>query len=43
MFDLFGVVRRLFGRYDARYDVNRDGRINLLDVLLVTQQLGRRC
>ena len=32
-----------FGRYDSRYDVNRDGRVNFEDLVIVVHQLGRPC
>ena len=33
----------LFSRRDARYDVNRDGRVNLEDLAIVVSQLGGSC
>ena len=41
--DALLVATHLLGRYQARYDVNRDGHVNVDDVLTVLQQLGRRC
>jgi Dockerin type I domain len=32
-----------FGNHRARYDVNRDGKVNYWDLLLVVRQLGTRC
>jgi len=29
--------------YDARYDINRDGLLNVRDVIAVVRQFGRRC
>lgn len=33
----------LRGKKDRKYDVNRDGKVNLLDLVVVVTQVGRRC
>jgi hypothetical protein len=31
------------GRRDLRYDVNHDGRVNAIDLLIVARAMGMRC
>lgn len=38
--ELSAILRR---RYDVRYDLARDGRLDVKDLLFVVHQLGRRC
>ena len=33
----------LFGRNNPRYDINNDGRVNLVDLLIVIMHVGRPC
>jgi hypothetical protein len=37
------VMRAIRGRFNARFDLNGDGRIDLRDVAIATRQIGRRC
>jgi hypothetical protein len=30
-------------RFDARYDLNRDGRVDGRDIVIVLRKLGARC
>jgi hypothetical protein len=42
--DLIAVLRHLGrGRFDPRYDINGDGRVNGRDVFIVARQRGKRC
>jgi hypothetical protein len=46
--DVFEIAGRFgvrFGdpRYAAKYDLNGDGRINIVDVAIALSQLGTRC
>ena len=41
--DAIAVMLRIGRRYDARYDINNDGRINLFDVWSTLRRLGRPC
>jgi hypothetical protein len=43
-----GIALRLFSkegdrRYDPRYDVNDDGRIDVRDLFIALKQFGRKC
>ena len=41
--DAIAIALRVDRRYNARYDVNRDGAVDAYDVLEAIRQLGRRC
>ena len=41
--DVGQVLVHVFRRYDARYDLNNDHRVNLIDVIIAIFELGRRC
>jgi hypothetical protein len=41
--DIAAVAAHTHQRYNARYDINGDGKVNFKDVLAAWRQLGRRC
>jgi hypothetical protein len=42
--DILTIARQLLRkRFDARYDINRDGRVTVVDLKLAVRQLGKRC
>jgi len=43
--DVLRVALRIFFHrpYEARYDINRDGVINVADLIAVIRQFGQRC
>jgi len=44
LWDVLAEVLALrFGRSDARFDVNQDGRVSLVDLMVIATQLGRSC
>ncbi len=42
-YDVAAVGAHIIGRYNAKYDLNHDGRVNMQDVRIAIGQLGRRC
>ena len=41
--DAAAIAAHIIGRYRAKFDLNRDGRVNMEDVRIAIRQLGRRC
>jgi hypothetical protein len=41
--DMVRIFLAMFRPYKARFDINRDGRVNLADVFAAAQQFGRSC
>jgi len=41
--DVSAIAAHIIGRYQAKFDLNHDGRVNMEDVKIAIRQLGRRC
>jgi hypothetical protein len=41
--DILRIPRQMFRRYDARYDLNGNGKVNAQDVLIAIRQIRRHC
>ena len=41
--DVLPVARALHRRYDARHDLNDDGRVSISDLLIATRDFGGHC
>ncbi len=41
--DVVAIAAHIIGRYNAKYDLNYDGRVNIEDVRIAIRELGRHC